>query len=240
MPLPIKSLHTIWDAMRFIRRATGETAMPDQILDLGSQGRYRLYALIERHFINPIGTKRIWPIRDLIVELRLSVEQAAILGRYDEVEISACWHNGTECNFVRRPIGPSSSSWLLYPASINLGDIRLLGAELTAFAGSLAEPQQTAPVTNTATSAPVANPKAKRRTWRDVSSHYIVKVMQAEQYATCKELYHALCAKAGPDSPFDKGTGANRGSLFVREIAQSLKVKTLQNEWQTLRKLAQK
>ena len=96
------------------------------------------------------------------------------------------------------------------------------------------------PVQTAATPAPVVNPKAKRRTWRDVSSPYIVEVIQAGQYATCKELYRALEAKAGPNSPFDKGTGDNRGSLFVREIAQSLNLKTVQNEWQTLRELAQK
>lgn len=97
-----------------------------------------------------------------------------------------------------------------------------------------------APAQSPAAPAPVVNPKAKRRTWWDVSSPYIVEVMQTGQYATCKELYRALDAKAGPDSPFDKGTGANRGSLFVREIAQSLDVKTVQNKWQKLRELAQK
>ncbi len=88
--------------------------------------------------------------------------------------------------------------------------------------------------------APVMKTKAKRRTWWDVSSPYIVDVMRAGQYATCKELYRALEAKAGPDSPFDKGTGVNRGSLFVREIARALDVKTVQNKWQTLRELAHK
>lgn len=95
-------------------------------------------------------------------------------------------------------------------------------------------------VAENASNAPVVKPKAKRRTWLDVSSAYIVKVMQAGQYATCKELYRALEAKAGPDSPFDKGTGANRGSLFVREIAGVLELKTVQNQWQTLRELAKK
>ena len=88
--------------------------------------------------------------------------------------------------------------------------------------------------------APVMKTKAKRRTWWDVSSPYIVDVMRAGQYATCKELYRALEAKAGPDSPFDKGTGVNRGSLFLFDIARALDVKTVQNKWQTLRELAQK
>ena len=88
--------------------------------------------------------------------------------------------------------------------------------------------------------APVMKTKAKRRTWWDVSSPYIVDVMRAGQYATCKELYRALEAKAGPDSPFDKGTGDNRGSLFVRDIAESLSLKTVQNNWQSLREQAKK
>ena len=97
---------------------------------------------------------------------------------------------------------------------------------------------QTAPATDTATPAPVAKTKAKRRTWRDVSTAYIIEVMQTGQYATAKELYRALETKTGPESPFDKGTGASRGSLFVREIAQSLSLKTVQNEWQKLRELS--
>ena len=88
--------------------------------------------------------------------------------------------------------------------------------------------------------APVMKTKAKRRTWWDVSSPYIVDVMRAGQYATCKELYRALEAKAGPDSPFDKGTGASRGSLFVREISRPLSLHTVQNKWQKLRELAKK
>ncbi|WP_140426660.1 hypothetical protein [Acidovorax sp. Root267] len=86
--------------------------------------------------------------------------------------------------------------------------------------------------------APVTNAKSKPRTWWDVSSAYIVEVMQAGQYATAKELYRALEAKAGPNGPFDKGTGPSRGSLFVREIAQPLSLKTVQNRWPALRKLA--
>ena len=143
MPLPIKSLHTIWDAMRFIRRATGETAMPDQILDWGTQGRYKLHLLIERGYIRAIGTKRIIRVRDSIFELHLSSEQAAILGRHDEVEISECWHNGIAFNFVRSHIG-DPFSWYTYRASINGFGIRLLGTELAAFTASIAEPQQTA------------------------------------------------------------------------------------------------
>lgn len=88
--------------------------------------------------------------------------------------------------------------------------------------------------------APVIKRKAKPLSWWDVSSTYIAGVIQAGQYATAKELYRALEAKAGMNSPFDKGTGANRGNLFVREIAQSLSLKTVQNKWSKLQELAKK
>lgn len=89
-------------------------------------------------------------------------------------------------------------------------------------------------------SEPNEQPKAKRLTWKDASIEYILQVMQNGQYATCKELYRALSAKAGPDSPFDKGTGSNLGSLFVREIGQPLSLKTMQNAWSELRERAKK
>lgn len=97
-----------------------------------------------------------------------------------------------------------------------------------------------APVVDSASNAPVVKAKATHRTWWGISSAYIVQVIQAGQYATCKELYRALEAKAGPNAPFDKGTGANRGSLFVREIARPLSLKTVQNHWQALQELAKK
>lgn len=99
--------------------------------------------------------------------------------------------------------------------------------------------QQDAPAC-TASGASV-QPKAKlqRRTWWEVSSHYIVEVMRAGQHGTAKSLYLDLERKAGPESPFDRGTGDNRGNLFVREIAQSLSLKTVQNEWGRLRELLQ-
>ena len=109
-------------------------------------------------------------------------------------------------------------------------DVHALADEYTAPEAQQAEPQ----------AVQVMDARAKPRTWWDVSSAYIVEVMQAGQYATAKELYRALEAKAGPNAPFDKGTGANRGSLFVREIAQPLSVKTVQNNWPALRELVKK
>jgi hypothetical protein len=109
-------------------------------------------------------------------------------------------------------------------------DVHALADEYTAPGATQAEPK----------AAPVMNTKAKSRTWWEISSAYIVEVMQAGQYATAKDLYRALEAKAGPNVPFDKGTGANRGSLFVREIAKPLSLKTVQNKWPALRELAKK
>ena len=109
-------------------------------------------------------------------------------------------------------------------------DVHALADEYTAPEAAQAEPQ----------AAPVVNTKAKPRTWWEISSAYIVEVMQAGQYATAKELYRALEAKAGPNAPLDQGTGASRGSLFVREIAQPLSLKTVQNNWPALRELAKK
>ena len=121
-------------------------------------------------------------------------------------------------------------------------DCRVVGYDVHALADEYTAPEatQAEPQAETPSAAPVVKAKAKRRTWWDVSSPYIVEVMQAGQYGTGKELYRALEAKAGPNSPFDKGTGGNRGSLFVREIAQPLSVKTVLNKLPALRELAKK
>lgn len=71
--------------------------------------------------------------------------------------------------------------------------------------------------------------QAKRRTWRDVALPYMFGVFKDGQYTTAKEFYQALEKKAGIDSPFERGTGMNRDSLFVREISGNLSFKTVQN-----------
>ena len=116
-------------------------------------------------------------------------------------------------------------------------------AWLTKMVRCLLEPQAAAPAPvadESESNAPLQKAKAKRRTWKDVSASYIVEVMRAGRYTTAKELYRALESKAGANSPFDKGTGDNRGSLFVRDIAESLSLKTVQNNWQSLREQAKK
>lgn len=88
--------------------------------------------------------------------------------------------------------------------------------------------------------APSSKSSRKRAGWWEICTPYIVSVLQAGQYATGKELFSALEKKASPDSPFDKGTGSNRGSLFVREIGKPLAQKTIQNRFRELCNLARK
>lgn len=84
-------------------------------------------------------------------------------------------------------------------------------------------------------------PRKLPSTWWDLASAYIVAVMSTGQYATAKDVYRALEAKAGePGSPFAIGTGSNRGTLFMRESSQVLRLKTLQNRIKELRALAKK
>ncbi|PIZ23135.1 MAG: hypothetical protein CO065_01970 [Comamonadaceae bacterium CG_4_9_14_0_8_um_filter_57_21] len=81
---------------------------------------------------------------------------------------------------------------------------------------------------------------AKRRSWLDVTGVYVAEILRTGQYANAKALFNALESKAGTGSPFDRGVGANRGSLFVRELSQTLKMKTVQNNWEKLLKTAAK
>lgn len=87
---------------------------------------------------------------------------------------------------------------------------------------------EAAPVQKPVTPAPVVK-RTKRKTWRDVALDYVVGVYSAEQYATAKDLFKALQNKAGAESPFDVGTGENRGNLFVRDIGKGLALGTLEN-----------
>jgi hypothetical protein len=76
-----------------------------------------------------------------------------------------------------------------------------------------------------------------RRTWRDVALPYMEEVFKAAQYPTAKDFYRALEKKAGAGSPFDRGTGPNSDSLYVRELSEKLTFKTIQNVvWPQLKK----
>lgn len=78
-----------------------------------------------------------------------------------------------------------------------------------------------------------------QRKWWDIASPFMAKTLKAEHCTTAKALYNALGATAGhADSPFDNGNGTHRGSLIVREIAQPLSLKSVQNHWQKLKDLA--
>jgi hypothetical protein len=92
-------------------------------------------------------------------------------------------------------------------------------------------------------SAPLAVPtavskvaKQPRKTWRDVAWKYIVNRMRAGKFPTAVELNYALHNEAGGDgSPFEKGEGQHRGSLWVSEISRPLALKTIQNHWKELK-----
>lgn len=113
------------------------------------------------------------------------------------------------------------------------------------------EPQQenyqAAPAQVTATPAPVgavesasdgpAKPKrTKGRKWFDVTETYLVDTFKAEQYPTAKDFYKILARKAGVDSPFDRGSGSNSGSLFAREVGEKVTLKMIQTAVTAIRK----
>lgn len=78
--------------------------------------------------------------------------------------------------------------------------------------------------------------RKNRQGWRDVTWPYLLEVLQSGNYSTAKDFYKALERKAGADSPFELGTGLNRGSLFIRQINQKISLKTVQNyAWKELR-----
>ena len=152
MPLPNKSRYTIAEAAKFIKSATGEAVTQAQILDWGTQGLYKLHIAIEHCNIRPIGETEIIQVRESITELRLNGGQAAILGRGERVGISACWHNGIACNFVRS--STYDSSWKPDTVYFGAAALVVIGAELAAFTASIAKPPQKAPATDAAKPAP--------------------------------------------------------------------------------------
>lgn len=77
-----------------------------------------------------------------------------------------------------------------------------------------------------------------KHNWWGVSSAYIVTVMQTHQCTTAKNLYYKLGELAGESSPFNRGEGANRGALVVKDLAQSVSLKTFQNNWQKIKEAA--
>ena len=78
--------------------------------------------------------------------------------------------------------------------------------------------------------------RTKATTWRDVAWTYVIATYQAGQYATAKDLFKKLENTAGlGNSPFKKGEGALRGSLFIEQISSPVAPKTLANAWKKIR-----
>jgi hypothetical protein len=77
----------------------------------------------------------------------------------------------------------------------------------------------------------------KTNGWRDIAWTYVMTTYQAGQYKTAKDLYKKLQDTAGlGDSPFKKGEGTLRGSLFIEQTSSSLASKTLANAWKEIKK----
>jgi hypothetical protein len=145
MSLPAKTRYTVAEAAQRISNATGERVLMSQILDLGSQGLFRLYAPFNRATIQQVGKPDIERITDSIVEIRLSNGQAATLGRGERVSFSTCWRDGIECKFMRHSAG-HIPGWRSDTADMRVSGFVVLGSELDAFIASVAAPVQvTAP-----------------------------------------------------------------------------------------------
>ena len=138
-------------------------------------------------------------------------------------------------------IGPSRVKDALMQLAVrynpDLGDELVVASPLPVVLPAPAQtPDTPAPVVAL---EPDSDGPAKRRTWRDVAWLYMVKEFNAKQHGTAKEFFKALEKKAGDGSPFDKGTGGNVGSLWVRDIGKPLALKTLENNLPEIRKAAQ-
>jgi hypothetical protein len=85
--------------------------------------------------------------------------------------------------------------------------------------------------------------RPKKLTWRDVAMPYLLAKYKGGQYTSAKIFYRALESDAqdpASRSPFDMGIGANRGSLFVREIGVTVSAKTVANAMSEIREMASK
>lgn len=64
---------------------------------------------------------------------------------------------------------------------------------------------------------------------------YIAEKLRDGRFGTAVHLFHALYEEAGSaQSPFEKGEGRYRGTLWVREAGKPLSLKTIQNNWRQL------
>lgn len=75
----------------------------------------------------------------------------------------------------------------------------------------------------------------KSKPWIETTMPYMIKIYKSGQYVSAKQFFNALIKNAGGDSPFDIGTGQNRGALIIRQTKSTLSVKTIQNSvWRKL------
>lgn len=77
-----------------------------------------------------------------------------------------------------------------------------------------------------------------QRNWWGVASGHIVSVMRQHRCTTAKDLFRKLEELTGESSPFERGEGANRGALVVKDLAQSVSLKTVQNNWKKIKEAA--
>lgn len=152
MPLPTKTRYTIGEAARFIASASGERVSTSQVIDWGTQGFYGLYMLAYHCHVRYEDNGQISEISGSLVQVHPNATQTATLESGYSMHIDSGVHDGRKCDFVEP--GTSQAWRMKRPGSFNSTDLILLGAELDAFAASLAKPPQTSPATNT---APVVN-----------------------------------------------------------------------------------
>ncbi|WP_395406355.1 hypothetical protein ACHMW6_06720 [Pseudoduganella sp. UC29_106] len=103
-------------------------------------------------------------LRDQTVEIRLSANEAALLGKGKRIYISKCWHDGVEGQFVRNVHGGYGGGYQADGLYFGSASIAVMGAELDIFIGGLFS--TAAPLVQGATSAPGAEP-APPQTWQD-------------------------------------------------------------------------
>jgi hypothetical protein len=239
---PLPRYLTLEEAAQAMTDRTGKQWTPRQILGCAERHEITIFARIS----HAVKFVRVRPIEGRTNEIAadkgslpiLETEAIRALLLAGEAH-STGWEEPATVDFFGEPVEAWQKVFELAPGE-DAPLVRPDGCRVTAAGILQLVDTHTTPVQAEPQAVQVMDARAKPRTWWDVSSAYIVEVMQAGQYATAKELYRALEAKAGPNAPFDKGTGANRGSLFVREIAQPLSVKTVQNNWPALRELAKK
>lgn len=149
------------------------------------------------------------------------------------------WRSEWEQAYNASPDGPDALRKLAECAD-DLEDVEARTLNLSPFVppelAALVKHGFDAPTPQAAQVSPVEEPvpPAKRSSLWDAVTPYIVETMRAGQFATAKLLFNALEATVGEGSPFEKGTGDNRGSLYVRDLSAPLALKTLQNKWQEL------